>query len=160
MLGLITQRRRKNYVYERAGCVARSSIKRSARHLRTFVTRTRGDFIVTRFADTKTEPNAEASRFGFPGAVTNTLKLDGIWQCSFARKIIASHPSGRFLDATKGSFAFHVNNRTMWHRRQPAARAARVNKIKFHPAGTAARHVDLKDYSPFPHSCHLIFPPV
>lgn len=105
--------------------------------------------------------NRTMARAEFPGAITRTLKLDGIWRCSFARKIIASHPCGRFLDATKGSFAFHVNNGTMWHRRQPAARAVRVNKIKFHPVGTAAvRHVDLKDYSPFPHSCHLISLPV
>lgn len=95
-------------------------------------------------------PENGVARAEFPGAITYTLKPDGIWRCSFARKIIASHPSGHFLDATKGSFAFHVNNGTMWHRRQPAARAVRVNKIKFHPVGTAAvRHVDLKDYSRF-----------
>ena len=100
---------------------------------------------IARFGGNRTVVRAE-----FLSAITYTVKPDGIWRCSFARKIIASHPCGRFLDATKGSFAFHVNNGTMWHRRQPAARAARVNKIKFHPVGTAAvRHVDLKDYSRF-----------
>lgn len=112
---------------------------------------TRGVFIVRKIYNALFAGNQTAWLApNFPGAITYTLKPDGIWRCSFARKIIASHPCGRFLDATKGSFAFHVNNGTMWHRRQPAARAVRVNKIKFHPVGTAAvRHVDLKDYSRF-----------
>lgn len=61
-------------------------------------------------------------RLYFPMPVTDALKTRRHLAMQFrAKNYSESSGSGRFLDATKGSFAFHVNNRTMWHRRQPAA---------------------------------------